>query len=318
MAQLEERRLRVLIVGAGPAGLRHARNATALGHDAAIARRDGAETDDFARGAGIPVFAGLDAAAQWSPDAVVVANAPSNHVAAARWAVDAGLPSLVEKPLAATPDDVADLLDRARTAGVHLAVGYNLRFHPALRAVAAAVADGRIGRLLFVRAEVGSLLSDWHPESDYRHGSAAQRALGGGALLTLSHELDYVLWIAGPASLVTGAHAHVSTLEADVEDVAEVVLRHETGAMSSVHVDLVDRAYNRRVRCVGESGTITWTWGGQVELGDDVLWSDPNFDLEATYVDELRAFLAGEPAPGDAVQDACRVLAIVEGVLGGG
>jgi predicted dehydrogenase len=228
------------------------------------------------------------------------------------------LPALVEKPLAAAPAGVDELLDRARTGGVRLAVGYNLRFHPALREVAAAVAEGRVGRLLFVRAEVGSLLSRWHSESDYRQGSAAQRALGGGALLTLSHELDYVLWIAGPAALVTGAQAHVSALEMDVEDVAELVLRHDGGALSSVHVDLFDRTYNRRLRCVGDAATITWTWGGRVELGEDVLWDDPAFDLEATYVEELRGFLAGEPAPGDAVQDARRVLSIVEGVVGDG
>lgn len=308
------------MVGAGPSGLRHARIATAIGHEAAIARRDGAVTDDLARSTGLPVFAGLEAAESWSPDAVVVANAPSEHVAAARWAIDAGLPVLVEKPLAVALGQADDVLARARDADVRFAVGYNLRFHPALRAVAGAVASGRVGRLLFVRAEVGSLLSEWHPAYDYRRGSAAQRALGGGALLTLSHELDYVLWIAGPISLVTGTRARVSALEIDAEDVAEVVLRHASGALSSVHMDLIDRSYNRRLRCVGELGTITWKWGGPVEIGggagDEVLWDDPGFDVETTYVEELRAFLTGEPAPGDAVEDARRVLEIVEAVMG--
>ena len=114
---------------------------------------------------------------------------------ALRWAVEHGVHAYVEKPLAVTVEGLAELLDGE--AEVTIAVGYNLRFHPALEAIRAAVYEGRIGRLLAVRAEVGQYLPDWHPEEDYRVSYAARRDLGGGALLTLSHELDYVRWIAG-------------------------------------------------------------------------------------------------------------------------
>jgi len=280
-------------------------------HEAALARRPETETSSLSAELGVPVFAGLDAAEPWKPEAVVVANPPSAHLDTARWALQRGLPVLIEKPLAGRPDGAGEVLALAERAGVHLAVGCNLRFHPALRAIQAAVADGLAGRLLAVRAEVGSYLPGWHPEEDYRRGSAARAELGGGALLTLIHELDYVLWICGPATLVAGAREKVSELDVDADDVAELVLRHEAGILSSVHMDLLDRAYNRRSRWVGEKGTIEWSWGGPVQFHGfegSTLWDDASFDLNETYVAELRAFLAREPAPGDGPGDARRAL----------
>ncbi len=310
--------MRVLVVGSGPAGTRHVRTLLALGQEAAVARREGTDARATAAELGVPTFAGLAEAAAWEPEAVVVANAPSEHLAAARWAVERGCAVLVEKPLAASLDGVDRLIDDARQAGVHLAVGHNLRFHPGLQAVKGGIESGKVGRLLFARLEVGSFLPDWRPEEDYRRGSAARRALGGGSLLTLVHELDLALWIAGDAELVAGVRAKVSGLEVDADDIAELILRHASGALTSVHMDLLDRAYNRRSRWAGEEATIEWTWQGPVRLlhGDRVetLWEDPAFDLGQTYVSELQAFLRSESPPGDALANARRALGIAAAV----
>ncbi|SRR6266508_959922 len=305
--------MRLLVVGSGPIGRRHAGNALALGHEAAVVRRTGGAVE----GLDVPVFGDLEEAERWRPDAVVVANPPTAHLATARWGLERGLPVLVEKPLAAGLDGVDLLFELAERSGVHLAVGCNLRFHPALQAIEAAVSSGRAGRLLAVRAEVGSYLPGWHPEEDYRSSSAARAELGGGAILTLVHELDYVLWIAGPATLASGVQTKVSGLELNADDVAELVLRHESGALSSIHMDLFDRAYNRRSRWVGDAATIEWRWGGPVDLhgpAGGVLWEDAGFDLANTYLAELEAFLAGRPPPGDGLGDARRALGLAASV----
>ena len=300
--------MRVLVVGSGPAGRRHLGNALELGHEAALARRAGQDVAELSRELGVEVFSGLAEAERFQAESVVVADAPASHLASAGWAVERGLPVLVEKPLAPGAAGVSDLFEAARARGVRLAVGHNLRFHPALRALEAAVAAGRLGRLLTARLEVGSHLPAWHPGEDYRRTTPAARALGGGALLTLVHELDVALWIGGRAELAAGVRGRVSGLEIDADDVAELVLRHASGALSSVHMDLVDRSYNRRSRWVGDAGTLSWEWGGPVSLAAAgeaaTLWDDPSFDLGATYVEELAAFLNGEPAPGDALADA--------------
>jgi predicted dehydrogenase len=227
---------------------------------------------------------------------------------------------LVEKPLADRIGELDALADDARQTQRIVAVAHNLRCHPALQAIRAAIHGGRIGRLLSARIEAGSYLPDWHPDEDYRAGYAARSELGGGALLTLDHELDLALWIAGPARLVAGARHRTGALELDVDDLAEVVLAHDGGTLTSVHVDFVDRDYNRRSRWVGEHGTIEWAWGGAVAVlgaGDsETLWSDPAFALDDTYRAELEWFLGGvdDPAFDGGFDVACSAVEIAVSV----
>jgi predicted dehydrogenase len=300
--------VRVLVVGLGAAGTRHVENARALGHAVAActARAD----------ATIETFADLDAAAGWEPDAVVVASETSLHAPAASWAVAHRLPVLVEKPLARTAAEARGVVAAADAAGVRVRVGYNLRFHPAVAAIRAALPQ--IGDLLTLRAEVGAHLPDWHPGEDYARSYAARADQGGGALLTLSHELDYVLWLAGPVREVRGIATRVSALEVDVDDSAEVVCLHEGRILSSVHADFVDRSYNRRCRIVGSNGTLEWSWGeGVVLLRDGAaaasLWRDERYDLAESYRDELRDFLAGGGRCATGL-DGLRVLEVCDAV----
>jgi predicted dehydrogenase len=301
MARAGDRPLKVLVVGLGSIGRRHVANLLARTDvQVAVLRRSPTDAETTKSELGVESFADRDAAAAWDPDVVIVAGPTSAHVETARWALSLPAHVLVEKPLADRTEELAALADAARHAQRIVAVAHNLRFHPALQAIRDAIHGGRIGRLLSARIEAGSYLPDWHPGEDYRVGYAARSELGGGALLTLDHELDLALWIAGPARLVAGARHRTGTLELDVDDLAEVVLAHDGGTLTSVHVDFVDRAYNRRSRWVGEHGTIEWAWGGPVALlgaaEPETLWSDPSFALDDTYRAELDWFLSGVEA----------------------
>ena len=306
--------MRLVVAGYGSIGRRHVRSARALGHEVAVCRRS--PTGDE----GVATFASLADASEWRPDAVVVATPTALHVESLRSAVERGLHAYVEKPLAAASDGLRELLDDARRRGLVVAVGYNLRFHPALEAIRDAIRGGAIGRLLSVRAEVGAYLPDWHPDEDYRESYAARRDLGGGALLTLSHELDYVRWIAGEVDAIGGLAVRVGPLALDVDDVAELTCRHAGGAVSSVHQDLLDRAYNRRSRWVGETGSIEWTWNGPARRLPDgpTVWDDPSYELDRSYESALADFVGAVErgtAPRATGDDGLRVVELCEEVL---
>src|SRR5207253_207666 len=115
--------------------------------------------------------------------------------------------------------------------------------------------------------------------------------------------LDYVRWIGGEIVECRGLKAHVSELELDVDDVAVVVARHRDGALTTIRMDFLDRAYNRRSRWVGEEGTLAWQWRESVRLepAGEVLWADADFDLDETYRAALRDFL-GAAAGGRSVR----------------
>lgn len=251
-----------LIIGLGSIGRRHARNLKRLNPAIRLTgcRTRATTLDDLGDDAALfdAVEFDLTKAIQSPPTIGIVATPASRHVADARRLADAGVHVFVEKPLSDRLDGAQELIDECHQRSLCLMVGYNLRFDAALRATRAAVTDGRIGRVLAIRTEVGQYLPDWRPGRDYRETVSAQANLGGGPLLELSHEFDYVRWLAGDVRTVTAQVGTLGDLAIDVPDVADVLVECESGARGVIHLDMLDRAKVRRCRVVGTEGTIMW------------------------------------------------------------
>ncbi len=118
--------------------------------------------------------------------------------------------------------------------------------------------EKRLGKLLFARVHCGSYLPDWRPGTDYRQNYAAREETGGGCILDCIHEIDLARWYLGEVEEVSCTAGHLSALEIDTEDVAILVCRHSNGAISEIHLDYVQRTYERGCQIVGEKGTIFW------------------------------------------------------------
>jgi len=316
---------RVLLISLGSIGVRHLCNLRRLYPDTRIAvlRRPGADADE-ARAAGADeVLHSLKDALAFAPDAGIVASPAPFHVEAAEALARAGVPLLIEKPLADEPAPAAVLVRLCCENSVTLAVGYNLRFLPSLRAAREQIAQGAIGEVFSVRAEVGQYLPDWRRGTDYRQGVTAQAKLGGGVLLELSHEIDYLLWMFGMPSKVTAVGGRSGQLDIDVEDIVELTMQYEQPwRLLSVHLDMLQRRPYRRCRIVGTQGSIEWdALADAVRLDrlqeevprllQDVTLTDKN-DM---YIDELRDFFAAVATgtvPACTGEDGLRVLAVID------
>lgn len=292
--------VKALIVGLGSIGRRHLRNLRHIRPDVRVAacrlsaRNDGYEQDLEPDS----VVYSLDDALSEGADCGLVTCPASVHVAVSLALARRDIHLFVEKPLSNTLEGVDELIEECRRRGLVLAVGYNLRFLKPLRIVWKTLHEGRIGRPTAIRAEVGQYLPDWRPGRDYRRSVSSQQALGGGAVLELSHELDYVRWLLGEVDCVTAQVGKLSDLDIDVEDTAEILLRFRSGAFGSVHLDMVQRPPRRVCHILGTEGTLCWDgWSDQVKLYDAAskTWSDlysgPGSDLDNSYVEELRDFL---------------------------
>jgi predicted dehydrogenase len=170
-----------------------------------------------------------------------------------------------------------------------------------------------------VRAEVGQYLPDWHPEEDYRTGVSARRDTGGGVLLDLSHEIDYVTALFGPARSVTGFVGHVSELEIETEDLAELVLECSEVPVASIRLDYLQRSPTRRCQVIGERGTLEWNYlDASVSLfGPDGLeerWEEPGFHRHKMYEAQMEHFLrcvAGIESPEVSAGHALHSLEVI-------
>ena len=312
-----------LVVGTGSIGTRHARNLLAMGHEVIGWDAEAARLDEARRAApGLRAATGLEPELALRPDGVLVCTPPATHVSVARQAVEAGCHLFVEKPVAHCSDEVPALLDSAKRAGRLVLVGFNLRFLASLRRVKALLDAGRIGRVHAAHAFFGFHLPAWRPGRSYTDSYAVSAAEGGGVLLDVIHELDYLGWLLGEATELVCDAAHVSALAGDTEDVAEVTLRFASQAIGHLHVDYLRRAYRRDLEIIGADGVITWDYASRsvqvlgpepdrVELQDGAA-DGPN---EAMYVAEMRHFVAcleGREEPLVDGWEALRSLRMVE------
>lgn len=249
---------KILIVGLGSIGKRHLRLGRQLHPGAAICvlrHSDQAETPEFADAC----VSDMSAALAFRPDVAVIASPSPFHVDSALPLAEAGVNLLIEKPIAANLAGLGRLLETIAHRRIVVLVGYNLRQLPSLRVFREQIAGGIAGRLWSVRAEIGQYLPSWRPGDDYRNGVSAQRALGGGVLLELSHEIDYLRWIFGEAGWVQATMSRQSSLEIDVEDCAHLVLGlGSTGLTARLDLDFIRHDTTRQCLAIGERGTLRW------------------------------------------------------------
>jgi predicted dehydrogenase len=211
----------------------------------------------------LTTFTAESEAAAWGPDLVFVTNPISMHVPTALWAVRAGAHVFVEKPLGDSLEGVRQLAQEAASRSRVVALGYQLRFHPAVVKIKELLDSGRIGAPVFADIHFGEWLPGMHPYEDYRESHAARRDQGGGVILCLSHEIDYATWLFGAPAGVFCAGGHLSPLEMDVEDTADMTLVCGTPGSSfpvHIHLDFLQKPMRRYCHVVGTTGWINWEY----------------------------------------------------------
>lgn len=251
--------MKFLIAGLGSIGRRHFRNLIALGEkDIILLRtRKGTLPDDEL--AGYPVETDVwEALKKHKPEAVIVANPTSMHLDVAIPAAESGCHILLEKPVSHSLERLDVLEKAAKKSGSRILVGFQFRYHPTLHKARELIQSNSVGKIFTVHAHWGEYLPQWHPWEDYRQSYAARADLGGGVIVTLTHPLDYLRYLLGEVDSLWSFNGHISPLEVDVEDVAEIGLRFANGTVGGVHVNYFQRPPVHRLEIVGTQGTLRW------------------------------------------------------------
>jgi len=318
---------RVLIVGYGSIGQRHLRLARSLLPNAniRILRHELSDQalDPLANG----VFYRIEDAVQFAPQIAIISSPAVFHLSYAQTLAEAGVHLFIEKPLASSLTDVDKFLETCLGQRNVLMIGYNLRFLPSLQYFRKALIEERIiGKVLSVRCEAGQYLPSWCPNSDYRKGVSANRELGGGVLLELSHELDYLRWIFGEVKWVSATLSQQSNLTLNVEDRASLTLGFLPGSdgrrlIGSLNLDFIRQDTTRRCAAIGEHGSLEWNGlTGEVSLYQagaeewKILFSYAH-QSDDSYIAEREHFLdcvKASRAPSITGVDGLKVLQIIE------
>ncbi|HLN12037.1 MAG TPA: Gfo/Idh/MocA family oxidoreductase [bacterium] len=293
-ARDKARALRVLVVGLGSIGRRHAANLRALGVTALAGYDPGASVPEVD---GLRRVGSLEDGLAWGPDVVFVATPTHLHMQAATAAANLGCHLFIEKPLAHTAEGTESLRAAVERGGLITLVGCNMRFHPGPAEIKRLIDDGAVGTVIAARIQTGSYLPGWRPWMDYRSSYSAHAEQGGGAILDCIHELDLARWYFGPGRVLGAAVVPARTLGLEIEGVAEILIRHDSGVLSSVHLNVVQRDYRRGCQVIGERGTLYWDYEHPVvtvSRGDASVTTHAlpaGWAPNQAYVDEVAGFL---------------------------
>ncbi len=221
-----------------------------------VATRSAAKAETFAAKHRLPFHTTDLATLLARPDIQVVCiTTPSGaHLEASLAAIRAGKHLVIEKPIEITTARTDEILRAADAAGVRIAPIFQGRFGDGAKTVKAAVAAGRLGRLVLASAYV-----KWHRTAQYYTPPRGLYANdGGGAVINQAiHGLDLLLWFAGlPTEVYARSTRRVHTC-IEVEDTAVAALTFPDGALGSFEASTaLWPGWSRRHELCGEHGSI--------------------------------------------------------------
>lgn len=225
--------LRAAVVGAGLIGAWRAASAAKQSHLEIVADIDETRAVQLARRYGCRhTTKWEDVVADPRVDVVAVCTINKFLAPVAIAALNAGKHVLCEKPLGRNTEEASAVASVARRTSRIFKVGFNLRFHPAIRQAHDIYLKGELGPLLFIRAVYGHGGRPGY-ETEWRGNS---EMAGGGELLDQGvHLLDLTRWFLGEASVVGSVLPRLHWEVAPLEDNAFVLLQTKSGQIASLH-----------------------------------------------------------------------------------
>ena len=249
--------MRLIIVGCGSIGRRHARNASSLGAEIVLCDLNLSRMIELAEELGaVAIYQDFSEAVEKSKATAAVIATPTNfHFQPAKIMLEAGIHVLMEKPLCHSIEDAEKLEEISKTSNAVFMMAHTYRFRSEWQEVKRLVDSQLLGRAYSAEFAGGWYLPDWHIREDYRQEYAAQKLLGGGVLLTsLSHFFDIVNWFFGEINEVSGARMRLSKLEINVDDSVVCTLKTAGGIGVTLIEDFLSRCPRRTFRLNTEHG----------------------------------------------------------------
>lgn len=223
-------RLRIAIAGAGAIGREHAVRIGRSSECVLVAFADpSAKAALMAREFGVTLYADLPSLlARETPDAVIIATPNAMHVSGALLCLEAGVPPLIEKPIAETVADAKLIAETSKRTGVPALVGHHRRHSSVLQRAREIVQSGDLGRIVAVTASATFV----KPDEYFTDGPWRAQPGGGPLLINLIHEIDNLRSLVGNITEVQ-AFASNSTRGFAVEDTVAINLRFANGALGT-------------------------------------------------------------------------------------
>lgn len=289
-----------LVIGYGSIGRRHASILSAMGHSVFLVTSQKLEN--------YVCFLNINGAFNRASFAYIIISNPTYlHYPTLIQLLDFNFDGviLVEKPLFLK----VEILPHQDLNKIFIA--YNLRFHELLIEAKQLVKNEKI---IGFSACVGQYLPTWRKNIDYQNCYSGKKALGGGVLRELSHELDYALWFCGLCYEVVAMGGHYSELEIDSDDIFSILMRCENCPMVNLQLNFLSRFPKREVIIQTNFRTIIIDLIlGQLYIDNKRKCSIQD-GIEKTYIEQHKAILSGKTLNCCNFQQGLAVMHLIEAI----
>ena len=195
------------------------------------------------------------------PKAIFICSPSSSHIEQAIFYANHGIDIFIEKPLSNKLEGIDELTRVIHENKIISMVGYVLRFSSSLNYFRKCLQEEMIGEIYRVNCSCSSFLPDWRPGLDYIKSVSANSELGGGVILEVSHEVDYLRWIFGEPELLYSYNEKLSQLNIDVDDYVFYLmqfLNKKKSFICEVAIDFFTKQKKRKCIVIGDKGVLEW------------------------------------------------------------
>ncbi len=328
--------VRIAVAGAGLIGRRHAEAISlAKGVELAGIADPGDVGAEVAQQHSVRHFRSLTELIESDkPDGVILATPNQLHLATTLECVKAGIPALIEKPLATDLESAEQIVEAGKAANVALLTGHHRRHNPLIARAKSVIENGDLGRITAIQG------TTWfHKPDDYFNVDWRRQKGAGPVYLNLSHDIDLMRHLCGE---IVRVHATESNAVRgnEVEETAAMVLIFANGALGTINIsdtivapwswELTARE-NPMYPATTEACYLIGGTHGSLSLPNLSVWSNPGdrswwepisatkliFDFEDPLVRQVRQFAAvirGDEGPLVSAEEGLKNQRVIEAV----
>lgn len=295
--------LKILQVGLGSMGKRRIRNLQQLG----IKKIIGFDPNENRRKEveklyHISTISTIKEGLEEKPDCMIISTPPDLHYMYAKIAIKNNIHFFTEVNLSS--NDVSKIRQEIKHKKIVGVPSSTMLFHPIIKQLEKLINNGAIGKPLTVYHHFGHHLSNWHPWEDYRKFYVSKRETGA-AREVVPFELVWLNHLFSDIHSVYGNIAKISALEANIDDIYQIIIEFTNGIKCIFIVDVISEPAINETRIIGDKGIIFCDHNlGTIKIGKGNKWKEVkikmgkmakgykgNTPADSTYVEEMKSFL---------------------------
>jgi predicted dehydrogenase len=260
------RKIKVLVVGLGSIGLRHARLLSER-QDIELSICEMAEESRkravlVLSDIKLSAYGDLADALREKPDVVFVCVPDKFHVPVGLQAMESGADIFVEKPVSDSIEAAESLVAAARELKKFMQVGYMLRLDEGLKKMKALIEKGDLGNLVGGRAMIGTYITLLNAKSNDREVNR------NSLIVDYTHELDFIRWFFGNVIDIKAMSSRIGQMERRPDpNIVQILLKMENGALVQVHMDYIQFPQRRLFEVYGDKGTLSYDFmTGEIKM----------------------------------------------------